>query len=277
MSRFLSIRPTLHDVTSAVPPLPVRVVSQNIATPFALQHIPVEEVRIHSGSRIAIYTDPRGLAADRFRFLRLRLREQADTGKLKRILVTSPLPEDGKSTVALNLATVLAERGKRSVLLLEADLYHATIAQHLGVSARPGLAECLENGLDPMSALRRLEPLGWYLLPSGAAHGNPTELLQSDRLSGILEALSRHFDWIVIDSPPIGPVTDALSLARHSDASLLVVRAGRTPQEAVTAACTLVGTKHVIGIILNGVEGLNRLYGKNYGRYGGAVLTSADG
>jgi protein-tyrosine kinase len=271
MSQFLSIRPEPRDFPSAVPPLPISVVSQNAATPLALQQIPIEEVHLHSGSRIALYDDPRGLAADRFRFLRLRLRERADMGTLKSILVTSPLPQDGKSTVALNLATALAERGKRSVLLLEADLYHATIAQNLGIKTGPGLAECLEGGLDPMSALRRLEPLGWYFLSGGEPHGNPTELLQSDRLPNVLGALSRHFDWVVIDSAPVIPVTDAVSLARNADGTLLVVRAGNTTHQSVTAACTLLGPKHVIGIILNGVEGLDRFYGKYYGRYGGAA------
>jgi len=277
MSHFLSIRPTPHEMGSDVSPLPVSAVSENVATTLELHQIPVEEVHIDPESRIVLHTDPRGLAADRFRFLRLRLRERADAVGLKTILVTSPLPQDGKSTVALNVATALAERGKRSVLLLEADMHHPTLAQLLGVPVGPGLAECLENGVDPMSAVRRLEPLGWYLVPSGDAHGNPTELLQSDRISNILGTLSRHFDWVVIDSPPVTPVTDALSLARHADASLLVVRAGRTTHEAVTAACTLLGAKNVIGIILNGVEGLTRLYSKYYGRYGSAASTGSNG
>jgi capsular exopolysaccharide synthesis family protein len=274
MSQFLSIRPKPQDFTSAAPPSPAGAPSPPDATPLALQEIPTEEVHIHSGTRIALYTDPRGLAADRFRFLRLRLRERADGATLKRILVTSPLPQDGKSTVALNLATALAERGKRNVLLLEADLYHATIAETLGIPARAGLAECLEAGLDPMSALRRLEPLGWYFLPGGNPQGNPTELLQSDQLPSVLGVLSRHFDWVVIDSAPVIPVTDAVSLARHADGTLLVVRAGRTPHQAVTASCKLLDPKHIIAIILNGVDGLDRVYSKYYGRYGGATSTS---
>ena len=277
MGHSLGISSKPRELKSDVPPLPVRAASQNVDTHLELQEIPVEEVHIHAGSRIVLHTDPRGLAADRFRFMRLRLQERADEGKLKRILVTSPLPQDGKSTVALNLATALAERGKHSVLLLEADLYHASLGQHLGIPVRPGLAECLEGCLDPMSALRRLEPLGWYFLPGGDPHGHPTELLQSEKLSGVLEVLAPHFDWVVIDSPPVNPIADALSLAQHTDASLLVVRAGSTPHEAVTTACALLGYEHVIGIILNSVEGLDRLYSKYDRRYGGAVPTSVNG
>jgi capsular exopolysaccharide synthesis family protein len=233
-----------------------------------LQQIPVEEVDIHPVSRVVFHTEPRGPGADRFRFLRMRLQQLWNTGKLRRLLVTSPLPQDGKSTIALNLATALAERGRRTVLLLEADLHHSTLTQQLGLKTRPGLAECLEGGLDAVSTLRRLEPLGWYFLPAGQARGNPTELLQSEALSGVVQTLAPHFDWILMDSPPVSPLTDALSLTKQADATLLVVRAGRTPREAVEGAIALLGREHVLGIVLNGVEGLDRLYSKYYGHYG---------
>jgi protein-tyrosine kinase len=189
-------------------------------------------------------------------------------GKLRSLLITSALPQDGKSTVALNLATVLAQGGKHTVLLIEADLYHPSLAQRLGLRARPGLAECLESGLDPISAIRRLEPLHCYLLQAGEYHGNPTELLQSDLLPGVLQRLSPYFDWILIDTPPVAPLTDALLISQHVDGCLLVVRADRTPREAVEEAIKLLGTKRVLGILFNGAEGLNRLYSKYYGYYG---------
>jgi len=230
--------------------------------------IPVEEAQIRPESRIVFHTDPRSPGADRFRFLRMRLRELWEVGKLRTLLITSPLPGDGKSTVALNLAAALAEQGKRAVLLIEADLYHPSLTQQLGLKPAPGLAECLESGLSPVSTVRRIEPLGLYLLSSGEPHSNPTELLQSEALSGIMEELSPHFDWIIIDSPPVTPLTDALSLARHTDASLLVARAGHTPREAIEETLRLLGHEQVLGILLNAVEGLNRLYSKYYGYYG---------
>ncbi len=250
------------------PSTSVRVASEDIVPDFDLRRVPVEQVDIKPESRIVVHSDPQGAGADRFRFLRMRLRELWDTGKLRKLLVTSPLPEDGKSTIALNLATVLAERGKRTVLLVEADLHHSTLTERLGIEKRPGLAECLESDLHSLSALRRLEPLGWYFLAAGEAHGNPTELMQSEALARMIRTLSPHFDWIVIDSPPVAPLTDAVSLTSVTDASLLIVRAGHTPREAVETAIARLGSKHVLGIVLNGVEGLNRLYSKYYGYYG---------
>jgi capsular exopolysaccharide synthesis family protein len=241
--------------------------SDSFREPSRLQQLPVEEARIAPDSRIVLMTDPHSPGADRYRFLRMRLRELKESVSIQKLLITSALPQDGKSTTVLNLATTLAEQGKYSVLVLEADLYHPTLSEKLGIPDRPGLAECLEQDLDPMLALRRIEPVGWYLLTGGTARGNPTELLQSEPLTGVIEKLTPYFDWILFDTPPVGPLSDAVSLQRYVDASMLVVRADRTPQEAVKQAVTLLGPKHVLGIIFNAARGLNRAYSAYYGYY----------
>lgn len=239
---------------------------------FELERLRNEEVQLQPESRLVYHTEPRGPGADRYRYLRMRLREMAESRKLRSLLITSAMPQDGKSTTALNLATALAEQGKRSVLLIEADLYHPTLREQLGIGSWPGLAECLEDGLDPLSTVRRLKPLDWYLLPAGSPRGNPTELLQSDALATTMAKLSPHFDWILMDSPPLTPLTDALALARQTDASLLVVRAHCTPRDSVEKAIDLLGRKHVAGIVLNGLEGLDRVYSKYYGYYGRGAM-----
>ena len=159
---------------------------------------------------MVVYTEPRGPAAERFRYLRIRLREPWETGKLKTVLITSALPQDGKSTIALNLASSLSEHGKKKVLLIEGDLHRPSLSLQLGLTPGPGLAECLETDVNPIPLIRRLEPLGWYLLKAGGKCINPTELLQSGTLPGVIARLTPHFDWILLDSPPVIPVTDAL-------------------------------------------------------------------
>jgi succinoglycan biosynthesis transport protein ExoP len=148
--------------------------------------------------------------------------------------------------------------------LIEGDLRRPTLSSRLGLSPAPGLAECLESGADLVSVLRRIEPLGWYLLPAGNVQGNPTELLQSDALSSVMQALSPSFDWIVIDSPPATPLADVPALKAHVDASLLVVRAASTSRDSIEAAIARLGTKHIVGLILNGAEQLDQLYSKYY-------------
>jgi len=268
VGRFFDILKKSHEQIDDMSSTSLEGAAEDLKECYEPPQIPVEEAQIRPESRIIFYTEPRSPGADRFRFLRMRLRELWEAGNLNSLLITSPLPGDGKSTVALNLAAALAERGKRQVLLVEGDLHHPTLTQQLGIKPGPGLAECLEAGLSPLSTIRRIEPLGLYLLSSGEPHNNPTELLQSEALSGIMGELSPYFDWILIDSPPVTPLTDALSLARQTDASLLVARAGQTPREAIEHTLSLLGNEHVLGILLNGVEGLDRLYSKYYGYYG---------
>jgi capsular exopolysaccharide synthesis family protein len=230
------------------------------ATP-TLPEFAVEEAQLSAKNRIVYYADPRSPAADRFRLLRMRLKEPWSAGKLKKLLITGPLAHDGKSTVVLNLATALAERGKRTVLVVEADLHHSSISQSLKLRPWAGLTGCLvEDSAPPLSAIRRIEPLGWYLLPAGEPRKNPTELLQTPAFGMVMQKLTPCFDWILIDSPPVIPLTDSLSLQQHADASLLVVRAGQTPREAVEQTIELLGKKNILGVVLNGVEAKNHLY-----------------
>jgi capsular exopolysaccharide synthesis family protein len=227
----------------------------------ALPEFPVEEAQLSPENRLVYYADPRSPAADRYRLLRMRLKEHWRAGKLKKLLVTGALAHDGKSTVLLNLATALAERGKHSVLVVEADLHNSSLGASLKLRPWAGLTECLvDDAAPPLSAIRRIEPLGWYLLPAGEPRRNPTELLQTPAFGQIMQKLSPCFDWILIDSPPVIPLTDSLSLQQHADASLLVVRAGQTPREAVEQTIELLGKKNILGIVLNGVEPRNHLY-----------------
>jgi capsular exopolysaccharide synthesis family protein len=230
-----------------------------------LPEFAVEEAHLNPENRLVYYDDPRSPAADRFRLLRMRLKEHWAAGKLKKLLVTGALAHDGKSTVTLNLATALAERGKRTVLVVEADLHHSSLAESLRLKPWAGLTECLvDDAASPLSAIRRIQPLGWHLLPAGEPRRNPTELLQSPAFGQIMQKLSPCFDWILIDSPPVIPLTDSLTLQQHADASLLVVRAGRTPREAVEQTIALLGKKNILGIVLNGMEASNHLYYQYY-------------
>ena len=230
-----------------------------------LPDFPVEEIQLRAENRLVYHTDPRGPAADRFRLLRMRLKMFWKAGKLKKLLITGPLPHDGKSTVLLNLATALAERGKRTVLVVEADLHHSGLTPMLRLRPWVGLTECLvDDAMSPLTAIRRIDPLGWYLLPAGEPRRNPTELLQTPAFGQIMEQLTPNFDWILIDSPPVVPLTDSISLQQHADASLLVVRADRTPREAVEQTIELLGKKNILGVVLNGVEMRDRQYYQYY-------------
>jgi len=229
--------------------------------------VPAECAEITPEARLVFHSDPVGPAADRYRFLRMRLRELAPSAKLKKLLVTSPLPHDGKSTVCLNLATALAEGGKKNVLLMEADLHQPVLNAKLRLDKWPGLTECLEGKIEPQSAIRRIDPLSWYLLPAGGSRENASELLQTAALTTVMNKLAQQFDWIIVDSPPALPLSDATSLTRHVDATLLVVRAEQTVREAVDEAVAIIGRQRLVAVILNGVNSFDRSYSKYYKSY----------
>jgi capsular exopolysaccharide synthesis family protein len=239
----------------------VAPVEETHAGRAVLPDFPVVEARLRAESRLFCQTNPRGSEADRFRFLRMRLRELWSTGKLKKLLVTSALAHDGKSTILLNLATILSERGKRAVLVVEADLHHSSLTETLGLNPCAGLAECLQDdSTSPLSVIKRVDPLAWHFMPAGEPRKNPTELLQTPAFGNVMQKLSPYFDWILIDSPPVIALTDSLSLQQPADGSLLIVRAGQTPREAVEQAVALLGQKKIVGVVLNGVERRDHLY-----------------
>ncbi len=227
-------------------------------------------------SRLVVYSDPRSIASDRFRLARIRLKSLQASKGIKTVLVTSPLPGDGKSTVALNLATALAENGKHPVLLLEADVYRPSLVKKLEIKGWSGLTDCCQNDSDPMLAIRRIEPLGFYLLPVGQPAEDDAFMVTRYAAQLIKKLADVSFSWIVIDAPPSAPIADIVALKAQADATLLVVRAGQTPREAIEETTRNLGRDHIAGIILNGVTGMDHLYSKYYGYVKPDAKASAD-
>jgi len=245
--------------SSKAPIVPPKTAEQFLSAPAL-------HAQIGPQSRIVVFNDRRSPGAERFRLIRMALRN-SKAGKLQQVLlITSPLPQDGKSTLALNIATSLAEEGKVKVLLLEADLHRPSLLQHLGLDPAPGLSEVLEGRAEPAAVVRRIEPLGFYLLPAGRPPDNPTELLQTDRFSALLRDSRACFDWVLIDCPPVFPLADVTALKAHADGVLLIARAGATPRETVQEAIQLFKQGQVIGLILNAADEVNQLYAHYYYR-----------
>jgi capsular exopolysaccharide synthesis family protein len=228
-----------------------------------------ETANVSLESRLVVWSTPQSLAADRFRLLRIQLQKLQAAGRVKTLLVTSPTAEDGKSTVVLNLATALASRGKHRVLVLEADLRCPSLVGRLGLKRWSGLTDCLKDGFNPLSSLRCIDPLGFYLLPAGEPAESPTELLQSENFGGLMKKLGPCFDWILVDSPPTGPIADVMVLRQRADAGLLVVRSGATPRDAVSESMAQLGAGFVQAMVLNALEGMEAGYGGYYGKYYG--------
>jgi capsular exopolysaccharide synthesis family protein len=188
------------------------------------------------------------LAAERYRTLAVRLLNFAARRKLKSLLVTSAREAEGKTTVATNLAWVMAKSSERRVLLIDADLRNPSVSRMLGIKAGCDLLELAEGRLMLTDAAIRIDPNGLYVLASRAANA---DALASSRIESLLRELEQYFDFIIIDAPPIAEFADAQRLASIADGAMMVTRAGCTHHNAVTDALKLVPKERRLGVVLN--------------------------
>lgn len=211
-----------------------------------------------------MHTAPHGMAADRYRLLRMHLQALGKAKQMKVVMVTSALPSEGKTMTAVNLAIALSEHAPNSVVLAEMDLRYPALNRRLGLAGRRGLTESLQDGSDPLTELRRVEPLGIYLLPAGEPASKPLELLNSEDLAQTIRRLRSSFQWVILDAPPVVPVPDVLALRAHSDGCLWVVRAHATPREVVREATEQIGPDRIFGMVLNEASDMDQLYAPYY-------------
>ena len=217
--------------------------------------------------------DETRLGTEEFRTLRSRLYQIREKMPLKRLLVTSAMPKEGKSFVAANLAQVLVRQHGRRVLVIDADLRNPGMHRHLGTSASPGLSEYLMGECDEFSCLQRGPMDNLFFLPAGRLVSGASELLANGRLKLLLQRIEPLFDWIVLDSAPVIPVSDSTIVAGSCDGVLMVVRSGMTPSPLARRAREEFPDKLLLGVVLNGTSTDNMSQSKYY--YGEAVPTSA--
>jgi capsular exopolysaccharide synthesis family protein len=220
--------------------------------------------------KLVVHSAVSPLAREQYRRLAATLHHvQAERG-LKSILVGSALAEEGKTLTAINIALTLSESYRRKVLLIDADLRRPTVHQAFGFENIVGLADALaakeERRLPIVAVSPRLS-----VLPAGRPSADPMEALTSSRMLKILDEAANVFDWIIIDTPPVGLLTDANLLAAMLDGAVFVVAAGRTPCAVVQKAVEALGRDRILGVILNRVEESAAMAGDYYYRYYGAT------
>jgi len=195
-------------------------------------------------------------ASEAFHLLGIRLRHLRRQRPLNKLLITSTIPQEGKSMVAANLACTLALRTQQKVLLLEGDVRRPTQSKIFGVSNRAGICNWLNGEKSLIHCMYRLEGPGIWILPAGEATGNSLELLQSGRMTPMMEQLTSWFDWVVIDSPPILPLADTSVWTNIADGVLLVVRQGTSQKRQLERGLEAIGTQKLIGALLNSAKGV---------------------
>jgi len=208
------------------------------------------------------------VGAEKFRTLRSRLYQIAAAQPLKKILVTSSIPAEGKTFVAANLAQSFIRQSGRRVLLIDSDLRASRLHLHLGAKAKPGLSDYLSGECDEFQVTQAGNNGNLCLIPGGREVSNPSELLHSDRMKQLLEQMASHFDWVILDSPPALAVHDASILADMCDGVLFIVRAGSTDFELAEKATAEFQEKNLVGVVLNRVERSDAYGDYYYSGYG---------
>lgn len=212
-----------------------------------------------------------GIAAEALRQLRTNLRFVDVDRRPKSIVVTSCNPGEGKSTVSANLARLLAEAGQRTILI-DADLRRPQLHRAFQIDNVVGLTQVLAGDATVADAVQMTDTRDLLLMPSGRIPPNPSELVGSHRMQRLIEALAVDYT-VIIDAPPLLPVTDAGLLTKASDGALLVVAVGKTFKEQLRLATKLLGqiNGHLLGSVLNLApkRGLGAVvYGYGNGNYG---------
>jgi capsular exopolysaccharide synthesis family protein len=209
---------------------------------------------VSSMERLVISPAIENIAVEQYRRLAAVLHQAQSARGVKVVMVASAEPSEGKSLTAANLALTLSESYKRRVLLVDADLRSPSLDMMFQVPFGTGLSESLRaedetplNVVDLSSALA--------LLPGGSADADPMAGLTSGRMQEIVQEAAGSFDWVIIDTPPVGLMTDAHLLSAMVDAAVLVIAAGSVPCATVQRAIDSIGRDKIIGVVLNRVAG----------------------
>jgi capsular exopolysaccharide synthesis family protein len=220
--------------------------------------------------QLVSFLAPTSFEADQYRTLRHTVERLHRDAGLHVLATTSPAQGDGKTITTLNLAGALAQSGGARILLIDADLRRPSVGRYLPLENDDGrgLTDVISSdGYGLMDTVHRLDALNLSVLPAGRCHTGSYELLNSPRVDVVLKEARRQFDYVLIDTPPVVPFTDARLLARWVDGFFVVVAAHKTPRKLVAEALNLLDPGKVIGVIFNGDDRPQRAHSGYYGYY----------
>ncbi len=214
---------------------------------------------------VSLYDKESSIATE-FRRIYSSLRSEADKEKLRSVLVTSASIGEGKSITCSFLAMTAASLSKSKVALIDFDLRRPMIHDYFGIGTCPGMGEVLIGKSNIKDVSRKTSIENLTVITSGNVTGSPSDILDHADIPGLLQEMIFYFDFIIIDSPPVVPVSDPLLIADQVDGILLVVKAGSTQREVVNRAINLLSNSGLnpLGIVLNDYEDVLPYYYKDH-------------
>ena len=200
--------------------------------------------------------------------LRAKVEYKTDALNLRVLAVTSAVSGEGKTLTATHLAVNMAATGRKKVLLVDMDLRKSGIARMMGMAAAPGLSEFLMGDIPGEMIVRDSVMPGLSVIVGGKTMSSPTDMLAGDRFRSLIHELRERFDLVILDTPPVLPVPDAVTISEQVDAFILLFRFGFTPHHLFHQAIEELGERKILGVVLNGEEKkADNYYHKYYGKY----------
>jgi succinoglycan biosynthesis transport protein ExoP len=223
---------------------------------------------------LGVFLDPKSVAAECCRSIRTNILFMSPDRPLKTMVVTSPSPQEGKTTTAINLGVTMAEAGGR-VLIVDTDMRRPRLHRSFGVPNQTGISTVIVGKATLEEAIKRTDVPNLDVLTCGPVPPNPSELMHTDRFGVVLADCAKLYDRIILDSPPTSAVTDPAVLGNLADGVVLVIKAGETTREAAMHARRQLATAkaRLFGVVVNAIDFSNPAYGyeyyyRNYYRYG---------
>lgn len=219
---------------------------------------------------LVAYHEPQSVEAELFKVLKTNILFPENRIPPKTILITSALPDDGKSFVSANLAISIAQGVEEHVLLIDGDIRKPDIHVRFGFNRVPGLSDYLYKGDSIADILLKTPIEKLTILPAGKPPANPTELMSSKKMKALLEELKTRYDdrYVIIDSPPPSMAPETHAIAQFVDGVIIVVKADKTPRAAVADTIEQIGKEKIIGIVMNQTgQSTKKYYGYNKSYY----------
>jgi protein-tyrosine kinase len=203
--------------------------------------------------KLVVMKDTSPLVVEQFRKIAATLHQLQLERNVRVVMVASALQNEGKTLTATNLALTLSESYRRRVLLIDADLRRPQLHDIFQLPNGSGLNEGLKAAVEQRLSVTQISPR-LAVLPAGRPDADPMRILTSERMRQVIAEAAAAFDWVILDAPPVVPVSDSHLLASMVDLAVLVIAAGRTPHKMITRALEIIGRERVAGVVLNGVE-----------------------
>jgi capsular exopolysaccharide synthesis family protein len=223
---------------------------------------------------LGVFLDPKSVAAECCRSIRTNILFMSPDHPIRTVVITSPSPQEGKTTTAINLAVTMAEAGGR-VLLVDTDMRRPRLHRSFSVPNQTGVSSVIVGKSSLEDAIKRTDVPNLDVLPCGPVPPNPSELIHTERFAAVLADCAKLYDRVILDSPPTSAVTDPAVLGNLADGVVLIVKAGETTRDAAVHARRQLGSAkaRMIGVIVNAIDFSNPAYGyeyyyRNYYRYG---------